>query len=178
MSKATTDSPAPNLGKFEKRDVVAAAIEIRNAAGGLNEALGIMPQRFEIGAKAFVLLEVDCVGIDHEPVKDTGVLKRIHVFKAAGATMIDEADARPRIEYQRDQIQRAKDSAAGQGRLDDDPTGLTDEGAARIAKAARDGEADGDVAEVGPHPFSDAGTGRCAICNLSQNAPVHDLAES
>lgn len=130
--------PQPgNLGTFEGSPVVAAAMEIRNAAGGLNEALGIEPQVFNIGDETFALLKVQCKAVEHQPIqKDSTFLKRVHVFTATDATTMDAAEAEPLIAAQRDRIQRARDAVAGQQRLDDEEAARAAEAAAAEREAA------------------------------------------
>ncbi len=139
------------LGTYEGRDVVRTAIAIRNAGDGLSEALGIAPQTFGIGDRVFVLLECEVKGVDYEPVKNKDVLTRKHILKAGAATMVDEAEAKPKIDYQRDLIQQAKDSVAGQGRLDPQPAGE----------------------EPSLHEFVGDSEADCAVCSEALGHPSH-----
>lgn len=123
MTTATT-SP---LAQFEGVDVIEATIKVVNAGDGLSEALGIDPVEYHQGETVYVLLETTVSRVSYEPVKaDSPFLKRVHTLKAGTGTVVDEHFARESIEMQREINQRARDEAAGQGRLDDDDADAED----------------------------------------------------
>lgn len=117
MTKATTSA----LKKFEGIDVIEATVRVTNAGDGLSEALGIEPVEYHQGDTVYVLLETTVARVSYEAVKkDSEFLKRVHTLKAGTGTIVDENFAKESIEMQREINQRARDAAAGQGRLDDD----------------------------------------------------------
>lgn len=67
----------------------------------------------------FAALEIDLAKIRFDPIPDTKALRRVHVFKALAATFVDEELVRDHLDRMAERIQRAKDAATGQGRLDD-----------------------------------------------------------
>lgn len=77
------------LSKFEGKQVVTAGLEIRNAAGGLNEALKVDPEEWHGGDEVHVVLRCTVDKIRHDPVKDMDAWKRIHILTASDATVID-----------------------------------------------------------------------------------------
>lgn len=82
----------PNLTDFEGLPVIASAIEIPGAAGGLQPAMKIDPQEFHQGEEVFVAFRLVAAKIRHEPiVKDEprGNQRRVHVFTVTDATIID-----------------------------------------------------------------------------------------
>lgn len=103
-----TPAAARTLTPFEGKDVLAAAIEIPNAAGGLREAMAIDPQEYHHGERRYVVLELDCTKVRFDPVKDTGGLRRVHVFSATGATFVDADLVAKHVEAQRERIEAAK----------------------------------------------------------------------
>lgn len=117
MTTATTSKLTP----FEGTDVIEATVRVTNAGDGLSEALGIDPVEYHQGDTVYVLLETTVSRVSYEAVKaDSEFLKRVHTLKAGTGTIVDEHFARESIEMQREINQRARDAAAGQGRLDDD----------------------------------------------------------
>lgn len=117
MTTATTSKLAP----FEGADVISATVRVTNAGDGLSEALGIDPVEYHQGDTVYVLLETAVSRVSYEPVKaDSPFLKRVHTLKADTGTIVDAHFAVEAIEMQKAINQRARDEAAGQGRLDDD----------------------------------------------------------
>lgn len=93
------------LYSFEGNPVTAVGVEIRNAAGGLNDALDIDKVVFHGGDTVFVLLRCDVVEIDHKPIKgDEGNWRRIHVMRATDATTTDSDEVAIAINQQRQRI--------------------------------------------------------------------------
>lgn len=100
--------PDRNLTPFEGKDVLSAAIEIPNAAGGLREAMRIDPQEFHHGDKRYVVLELDCKKVRFDPVANTNGLDRVHVFSAVAATFVDEDLVREQLDEQARRIEAAR----------------------------------------------------------------------
>lgn len=78
------------LGKFEGRKVDAVGIEIRNSAGGLNEALKVDPAEWHLEDEVVVVLRCKVTKIRHDPLKDTDGLRRVHILDAEDATVIED----------------------------------------------------------------------------------------
>lgn len=117
MTTATTSKLTP----FEGADVIEATIRVTNAGDGLSEAVGIEPVEYQRGDTVYVLLETEVTRVAYEAVKaDSEFLKRVHTLRAGTGTIVDANFAKESIEMQREINQRARDAAAGQGRLDDD----------------------------------------------------------
>lgn len=95
------------LSKFEGRDVLSAGLEIRNAAGGLNEALKIDPEEWHHGDEVTVVLRCEVSKIRHDEVKDTEGLKRVHVLTATEAAVIDDSLVSEALDEQARRIEEA-----------------------------------------------------------------------
>jgi hypothetical protein len=112
--------PQP-IAVFEGQGVFKSAVEIRNAAGGLNEALEIEPRVDQIGDTLFVVLRCDVTGVEHRPIKgDEGNLARVHALRATDCTIADAALVSAIIDDQRAKIQKRRDEIAGQKALFED----------------------------------------------------------
>lgn len=77
------------LAKFEGRQVLTAGLEIRNAAGGLNEALKVDPEEWHHGDEVHVVLRCDVTKLRFDPIKDMDGFRRVHILTANEATVID-----------------------------------------------------------------------------------------
>lgn len=108
------------LNPFEGKQVLASAIEIPNAAGGLREAMKIDPNEFHHGDKRYVVLEIDCAKVRFDPIPNTEALTRVHVFNAAAATFVDADLVVEHLEKQKARIALAKDEESGQQRTPTD----------------------------------------------------------
>lgn len=98
---------APALGKFEGRKVDAVGLEIRNAAGGLNEAMKIDPAEFHIDDEVTVVMRCTVTKVRHDPLKDTDGLRRVHILTAGEATIIDDELVSDVLEKQKIRIEEA-----------------------------------------------------------------------
>lgn len=108
------------LQSFEGRAVRTVGIEIPSAAGGLREAMKIEPQEFHHGQKVFVVLECDVAKVRFDPLgDDTDDLRRVHVFAAEQAVIVDEALVREHLDEQARRIDEAKRRAKGEFTLDE-----------------------------------------------------------
>lgn len=102
------------MKKFEGKPVVAVGVEIRNAAGGLQEALKFDPVEWPQGAEQFIVLRCLVKAIDHEPVdKDdyAGPQRRVHVLHAAEAFPIDAEVVEAELASQRERVKKARIAA-------------------------------------------------------------------
>jgi hypothetical protein len=107
------------LDSYKGRDVLRTTIAIRNAGDGLSEAMSIDPTELEIGDTVYVVLECEVDKHTHAPIKEApDCLTLKQVLKAGSATLVNAELVADVIERQRAAIQRAKDDANGQGRLD------------------------------------------------------------
>jgi hypothetical protein len=103
------------LGEFEGSPITATGVEIRNAAGGLNESLKVDPMVKHQGDTVYVLLRCDVTGVNFKPVKDEeGEVMRVHVMRATDVTLADGPDMVDLIDRQRARIQKSRDDAKGQ----------------------------------------------------------------
>jgi len=107
------------LGEFEGQEVTKVGVEIRNAGGGLNDALEVDPLVLTIGDSCYVALRVDVVAIDHKPVKgEEDELMRVQVMRATDATILDDMVVIEAINAQRDRIIKAREEREGTQRLE------------------------------------------------------------
>lgn len=96
------------LGEFEGDDVLGAAIEIRNIAGGLNKSMDIDPEVFHKGDEVTIVARCVVTAINHPGVPDTDGVKRVHVLKATEASRIDDALVAEVLDEQARRIEAAK----------------------------------------------------------------------
>lgn len=110
----------PTLTPFEGIPTVAVGIEIRNAAGGLNEALAVDPAEWHQGDEVTVVLRCNVDKIRFDNAKDTDGNRRVHILSAFDAAVIDSDIVDEQLDEQRRRIEEAK----GLQRLDFDGTEL------------------------------------------------------
>lgn len=96
------------LTAFEGDPVLSAGVEVRNAAGGLNEALGVEPVEYHKDDTVVVILECDVSKIRFYPVKDTDGWRRVHILTATNAAVVDKSLVEDVLEAQRIKIEEAK----------------------------------------------------------------------
>lgn len=114
------------LKEFEGKAVTEVGIEIRNVAGGLQDAVKFTPVEWEQGDEHFIVLRCLVKEIDHEPVdKDdyAGDQRRVHVLHAAEAFPIAAKYVEDAVAAKREEIQKLKDEAEGTPALDLDDEG-------------------------------------------------------
>jgi hypothetical protein len=110
------------LASFEGSPVTAVGVEIRNAGGGLSEALDVDPIVLHGGDTVYVVMRCDVTGVNHQPIKgDEGNWKRVHVMRATDATILDSSAVRKAIDSQRDRIRREHERRKGVEHLFPDP---------------------------------------------------------
>lgn len=112
-------NPVGALTGFEGHDVLRAAIEIPNAAGGLREAMKFEPREFSHDEEVTLVLKCRVKKVRFDPIKDTEALARIHVLDAIEATFIEDETVEAALAEQRERIAEAKRLAAGTPDFDD-----------------------------------------------------------
>lgn len=115
------------LSAFDGRDVIRTTVAVTNAGDGLSEAMSIEPREMHHGQRVYLVLECEVSKIRFDPVKDTNALTRVHVLRAGNASLVDADLVKKHLDEQAERIQRAKDAASGQGRLDDEAASLSAE---------------------------------------------------
>ena len=148
VEKAAAMADTSELGEFAGADVLQCGIEIPAAGGGLNPAMEIEPQTFDIGDRVFVVLGCTVAKVRFEEIKDTDALRRVHVFKASEATIVDEDLVREHLEAQQERVLRAREQAAGVARLEfpvgvDTAVGWSNEAAVLVRQHGQGAHADG-----------------------------------
>lgn len=116
-----TDEPDEQLSRFEGKRVTEVGIEIRNVAGGLQDAVKFTPVEWQQGDEHFIVLRCLVKEIDHEPVdKDdyAGDQRRVHVLHAAEAFPIAASYVQEAVDAKRAEIKKLKDEAKGTPALD------------------------------------------------------------
>lgn len=106
-----------NLTPFEDSEVLAVGIEVRNAAGGLNEAMSIDPVELHKGDEITVVLRCVVDKIRFDGIKDTNGLRRVHILHANDAAIVDDDVVSEALDRQSDRIRKAKEEASGMIRL-------------------------------------------------------------
>lgn len=109
------------LTPFEDKEVVEAAIEIPNAAGGLRDAMEIDPQEFHHGERRTIVLDCVVKKVRFDEVKkNEDRLVRVHVFSAESATFIDRSVVEDALSEQAEKIARYREAEKGVQRLPTD----------------------------------------------------------
>jgi hypothetical protein len=111
------------LKEFEGKAVTEVGVEIRNVAGGLQDAVKFTPVEWEQGSEHFIVLRCLVKEIDHEPVDKedyAGDQRRVHVLHAAEAFPIAARYVEKAVDEKRAEIQKLKDEAEGTPALDFD----------------------------------------------------------
>lgn len=119
----------PDLKEFEGKTVTEVGIEIRNVAGGLQDAVKFTPVEWEQGDEHFIVLRCLVKEIDHQPInKDdyAGDQRRVHVLTAAEAFPISSKYVEKAVEEKRAEIKKLKDEAEGTPSLDLDEDNVHD----------------------------------------------------
>lgn len=114
------------LKEFEGKAVTEVGVEIRNVAGGLQDAVKFTPVEWEQGSEHFIVLRCLVKEIDHEPVDKedfAGDQRRVHVLIAAEAFPIAASYVEEAVEEKRAEIKKLKDEADGTPSLDLDLDG-------------------------------------------------------
>lgn len=97
------------LTPFEGRPVIATAIEIPGAGGGLRDALTIDPAEYHYGDTVFVVIEGKVGKLRFDPIKDAGEgVKRVHVLDTQAATIAERETVERLLEEQARRIEEAK----------------------------------------------------------------------
>lgn len=108
MARTRRSKTTSVLTAFESDPVLSAGVEIRNAAGGLNQALGIEPGEWHKQERVVVVLECDVSKIRFDPVKDTDGWRRVHILTATTAAVVDHELVADVLEAQRVKIEQAQ----------------------------------------------------------------------
>lgn len=95
------------LNSFEGRSVAMAGVEVRNAAGGLQEAMKVDPEEYHHGEELFVVLRCEVTKIRHDPIKDLDSLRRVHILTASDATIVDGSLVEEALDAQAQRIEEA-----------------------------------------------------------------------
>lgn len=97
-----------SLSKYRGRDVLSIGVEIRNAAGGLNDALKVDPVEYEVDDEITVVMRCVVDKHRHEKVKDTDGLRLVHILSANEAAIVDDALVAEVLDRQSKRIEQAK----------------------------------------------------------------------
>lgn len=95
------------LGTYKGKEILGIAVEIRNAAGGLNEAMKIDGEPWDFDEERVVAMRVKVVKHRHDKVKDTDGLRLVMVLDAEDATVIDEELVSEALDAQARRIEEA-----------------------------------------------------------------------
>lgn len=108
-----------DLGTQDGLPVIGVGVEIRNAAGGLQDALKTDPVIIHKGDRVLVLLDCEMIDLSFKSVKDNDAWRRNHILRANGATIVDGEAFQEALRVQAEKIEKAKREAAGTADMDD-----------------------------------------------------------
>lgn len=95
------------LAEFEGHDVAQTTIRVTKAGDGLSAALSVAPVEFDLEDEVYIVLRTSCVRVSHEPIKDTGVLRRVHTLAAIEGTIVKQSLVDKVLQEQRVAIEQA-----------------------------------------------------------------------
>ncbi len=99
---------ATKIPKFEGRNVAKTSVAVTKAGDGLSAPLTVAPDVIKVGEKRFLLLEVECARVNHQEIKDSSELDRVHTLKTVAGTLVDEDLALPLLNAQAEKIAEAR----------------------------------------------------------------------
>lgn len=109
-----------DLTPFEDKEVASVGVEIPNAAGGLQDAMKFDPVELHHGDEGYLVLHWSVAKVRFDPIPKTEALRRVHVFHAEDAALIDAdlvaehlAKQRERIETEKARLAREKEREQG-----------------------------------------------------------------
>lgn len=140
MTDTTPDPEIPTLSPFEGSAVVAAKIEIPDAAGGLRDAMAISPVELHHGDEGLIVLRYRVKKVRFDPADkddESGELVRVHVFKTLEAMFFEDSELEERVRSNALSVKLAVEKLAGKLSLLDDaePDEDDTERAAELVKA-------------------------------------------
>lgn len=104
-------SPKPNatdLGTFEGKAVLNAAVEMPNAAGGLRDPMQFEPKLIHHGDEGYIVLKYQAKKVRFDPIKDTAALTRVTVLDITEGTFVDEELVLEHLAAQRVRLAEAR----------------------------------------------------------------------
>lgn len=118
-------APKSALKRFDGKDVIGAATQIRKTGDGLSQAMAAEPVELHHGEKVYVVIEATVEKVRFDPIKDTNKLQRVHLLVAETSTFVDHDLVAEVLEEQR----RKNEEHAGVHRLPigEKPEGMSDE---------------------------------------------------
>lgn len=129
MAKTTSENPL-GLDPMDGMAVIQIAMEISNAAGGLNPALELddtiiaLLKDVQIGDTKYALLRIDKVKTRFQPaLKQEDKLRRVDIFRCTDATIVENEWAVMAIREQQERLALKREEAEGTQRLPFDGDG-------------------------------------------------------
>lgn len=104
-------TPVGTLPPFEGRDVIRAAVEMPNAAGGLRDAMEFEPRTLHHREEGYIVVHFSVRKVRFDPIKDTEGLARVHVLDVDEAAFIDGDVVESALAAQRERISALRDAA-------------------------------------------------------------------
>jgi len=94
------------LERYEKRDVVAAAVKITRAGDGLSDAMELAPELLHYGETVYFVLRCEVAQIGYKPLpKGNGALVRVHTAEAREIARVAEADVAALLDAEAERIE-------------------------------------------------------------------------
>lgn len=117
MAKTKTDDA---LGEFEGNPIARSSVKITKAGDGLSDALKVDPVVLHRGDEVYFVLRGKVRYVAHPPEKkDSVAVVRQHIIDTEDIAIVQEAEVAKLLEANRDRVQRALDSLAGQMKIGD-----------------------------------------------------------
>lgn len=116
---ATATRPT-TLPDFEEQEVTGSAVRVTNAGDGLSEAMTIGKKALHIGDEVYYVLRGEVTQVNHRADPKDGDITRVHTVKAAQITEVDGKLAQQILAAAAEKLQKARDEAEGQLRLEEE----------------------------------------------------------
>lgn len=97
-----------DLGTFEGMQVLNAAVEIPNAAGGLREPMQLDPRLIHHGDEGYLILKYKARKVRFDPIKDTNALTRVTVLDVVEGMFTEEEVVAHHLAAQAERLAEAK----------------------------------------------------------------------
>jgi len=79
------------LSEFDGRDVEQATLTITKTGDGLSKTMQIDPAEYHVGETLYIVMEVVVRKVRFDEIKDTDLLKRVHISEAGTIAIVDGA---------------------------------------------------------------------------------------
>ena len=119
-----------NLPPFEGRQVIRSTMQLTKAGDGLSNAVRLEPRALHHDDEGYLLVKYRVTKVNHEAVKDTDALSRVHTLETLEVAIVEDEDVDDLMAAQLERRRRREDELKGRQQLpmDDEFGGGDDDG--------------------------------------------------